>query len=160
MICPKCGKDVGDYKYCPDCGVPTIEVDSPAQSSPAPMPTVKAPKKPYAIGRFFAVVAALHIFGTIIIMLSSLVKSKAQMPNYELFCVCALQIIGLVLCFVFTTHIKFWMLFPCLITGFAVMICSFISGYDGRFILLFLIVPHTITSVLLPISKIPRRSDE
>jgi len=169
MICPKCGKDVGEYKYCPDCAVPTIEVGVPAPSSPAPAPPAKAQKKPYAIGRFFAVVAALHILSTILVAFLNVpsviaflngASTEEQTVNYRLICVCVLQIIGLVLCFVFTKHVKFWMLFPCTITGIAILVCCFTSQ-DGLSIwLLPFILSQLITSILLPISKIPRRNDE
>ena len=165
MICPKCGKDVGDYKYCPDCGVPTIEVDAPAQSSPEPLitdsaPDVSAKKKVLSLNRFFAVVAVLQLAATLCLPL------LAYHSHYSSITMAAwaLHLIGIVLTLVFSRYVKFWMLFPVTVSGIALAIGFFIGSgvLNGCTLFAFfpLLIIGAICAILLPISKIPHKEDE
>ena len=169
MICPKCGKDVGDYKYCPDCAVPTIQVeehtapnDSMSQKNGSSIPSQRT-KKSFEINRFFAIVIGLHIVFCIIAFFLLLLYYKEVSGGVLLMTVIVLQMIGSVGCLVFSRQIRFWMMFPYALTGFLVALSMvFISKQlDGCLLIMFwpIMLFGVISAILAPISKIPHKEN-
>ena len=74
MICPKCGKDAGEAKFCPECGT---NLNASAEEAKNELPKVKNSKKKFAFKKVYmlaavgVVVATAAVLGVIAVIFNT-----------------------------------------------------------------------------------------